>query len=125
MADAFYNMPDDLKKESTRMVSEASTNLIHGMGNVLETFSFSAAEVVEKEDHKEKNETRFSKEKVSQIKNDQVTLRDPTMLLHPLSTPSSRPKLPKVAPTTFEPREALLPFSLGNIMRRMQKKLAA
>jgi len=62
MAEVFSHIPIDVKKGSSRMVSEASTNLIHGMGNVLETFSFSAAEKVDQEDTT--NKTNSHNEKV-------------------------------------------------------------
>lgn len=48
MADVFSKIPVDVKKGSSDMMSEASTNLIHGMGNVLDTFSYSAAIETEK-----------------------------------------------------------------------------
>jgi hypothetical protein len=50
MTTAFHDIPIDVKKGSSRMMNEASTNLLHGMGNVLDTYSFSAEALVNEED---------------------------------------------------------------------------
>jgi len=63
MADVFSKLPSDDKKLSG-MVSEASTNLIHGMGNVLDTFSHTAAEETEKKDQVTSNKTNTEESKV-------------------------------------------------------------
>lgn len=63
MANVFSKLPSDDKKLAG-MVTEASTNLIHGMGNVLDTFSYTAAEQTENEDHMINNKTKTEESKV-------------------------------------------------------------
>ncbi|XP_031571405.1 polycystic kidney disease protein 1-like 2 isoform X3 [Actinia tenebrosa] len=50
MTKAFHGISIEVKKGSARMVNEASTNLLHGMGNILDTYAFTAEAYSNKEE---------------------------------------------------------------------------
>lgn len=61
MTVAFHGIPMEVKKVSARMVNEASTNLLHGMGNILDTYSFHAEANIEGLTFGNINETKREK----------------------------------------------------------------